>query len=613
MKKLIALLLSLLMLCTLTLSAFAEAAEDVDALKEAEMEAMMEWLSEQIPEEEIEESLTWDRDTILEKLEGYDQELRYITKEEAADELAAVLSLFSMFEGVSEDDDGGEAAMALLDGLFGMATDDADDGDGADAILGLLGGLFSSADDGNSDGADAVKGLFGGLLGSDANGEGGADAITGILGGLLGGENGEINTDAITGILGGLLGGENGEINEEAITGLLGSLLGTDENGEINTDAITGLIAGLFGADEGSEGGADAVRGLLGGLLGGDDGEGGSEGLGDLLGLLSLFSSGDTDWDDEDESYEIMTIFDGTFFESGETRLESWFQDGYYKVLVHEGETELVYLCAYDEFAEDEIMKLRLTGIGTGDDELTEIQPDHGQGEFVYHPFEETLTWKRTDGTEVVFTQIIDPLNGQQYFFGANTLLITWLGDLNYQVDIVNNVDYAAWGYQCVLDEDTDVLSGTGWKSDFMDEIFTDDHATFAFQNGRNQLVFTSVKEETAQSGWTMEHIENDLINAFWSSEDGYWASMMWLNGYYWVMVYGPDDISVNYLCSYDRETSTFVAVDITNLNLEEDLGLYMEKEQFSISGTLALTDDTHLVWQDAQLTPDDGIVLENF
>ena len=208
-----------------------------------------------------------------------------------------------------------------------------------------------------------------------------------------------------------------------------------------------------------------------------------------------------------------------------------------------------------------------------------------------------------------MFTQIIDPLDGILYFNGANNLTIRWLGDLNYQVNIENSVDYLSWSYQCVLDEETDVLTGEGFKNSFRDEGFTDDPATFAFQDARNQLIWTSEKEETAKSGIPFDHIEQDLINAYWWNEEGYSLSVGWVTSYYLVQVFDAAENTFSYLCTYDRDQSALVSVDVAPLDFEA-INLYLEKEAFSKDGTFTLEDDDHLVWMDEVAAPGDGIVL---
>ncbi|MBQ9251126.1 MAG: hypothetical protein IJ188_00640 [Clostridia bacterium] len=470
MKRMLSLLMVLVMLFTCVFSALAETTENLDALKEAEMETLMEWLSTQIPEEEVEQVLTWDRDTILEKLEGYDQPLEYITKEEAADQLAQVLGLFTLFSQAAESEDGEEAMMGMLGGLFGGLTDGAAD-EGGEALEGLLG----------------------------------------LFGGFMGGEE------------------------------------------------------GFTGVDYG-----------------------------------------------EDTSYVIDNTFDGTYWESGETKLASFFQDGYYKVLVTKGDEEFVYLCDYAEHvSDDDVYYISLNSIGTGDDELAEEQSDHGVAIFVYYPMDEKLIWEPGFGEGATFTRIIDPLDGAQYFNGVNTLTIHWLGDTKYQVNIDDWVNFVSWSYECVLDKETDVLTGTGSKSIvFGGEGFEDDTATFAFQNARNQLVWTSEKEEAAQSGLEFEHIEQDLMAAYWWNEEGYSASIGWVTCYYLVQAYLGEETSYSYLCTYDRDQNAFVSVDVAPIDFES-INLFLEKEEFSNGGTFTLKDDNHLVWKDDAVTPADGIVLD--
>ena len=464
MRKMLSLLLVLVMLFTCAFSALAETTESIDTLKAAEMDTLMEWLSTQLSEEEAEQIPTWDRETILEKLEGYDQPLAYLTKEEAADQLMQVLDLFTLFSQAAESEDGGEAIMGLLGGLMGGA---GEEGEGLEGLLGMFGGLMDGAE-------------------------------------------------------------------------------------------------GFTGQDYG-----------------------------------------------EDTSYVIDMTFDGTYWESGEKKLASVFQDGYYKITLTEGEKESVYLCEYDEHvSDDDVYYISLNSIGTGDEALDKEQFDHGVSIFVYYPTEEILVWEPGYGDGATFTQIIDPLDGIQYFNGANTLTMRWLGETNYQVNIDNWIDFVSWSYDCVLDEEADVLTGMGAKSSFGGEGFVDDHATFAFQNARNQLVWTSEKEEAAQSGLDFEHIEQDLMAAYWWNEEGYSVSIGWVTCYYLVQVYDADENTYSYLCTYDRDQSTFVSVDVAPIDFES-INLFLEKEIFSNSGTFTLEDDDHLVWQDDAVTSGDGIVLE--
>lgn len=88
--------------------------------------------------------------------------------------------------------------------------------------------------------------------------------------------------------------------------------------------------------------------------------------------------------------------FNGTFWESGDLKLEAVWQDGYYKIAILDGETELSYLCYLDEETGC------LTGIGTGVEEFDEEQPDHGIGLF-YIDDDGNLVWQTPEGAETVF------------------------------------------------------------------------------------------------------------------------------------------------------------------------------------------------------------------
>ncbi len=111
------------------------------------------------------------------------------------------------------------------------------------------------------------------------------------------------------------------------------------------------------------------------------------------------------------EGFMIDEIFNGTEWESGDLHLTIVWQDGYYKAVVTEnGEEKWVYLCEYGDYIDEaaEAMFSSLTGIGTGDEELTEKQEDHGQAAFYYNFITEEMVWKKADGTDVIFTQAAD-------------------------------------------------------------------------------------------------------------------------------------------------------------------------------------------------------------
>ena len=100
--------------------------------------------------------------------------------------------------------------------------------------------------------------------------------------------------------------------------------------------------------------------------------------------------------EDEGGEFPVDVYFNGTFWESGDLKLEAVWQDGYYKIAILDGERELSYLCYLDEETGC------LTGIGTGVEEFDEEQPDHGIGLF-YIDDDGNLVWQTPEGTETVF------------------------------------------------------------------------------------------------------------------------------------------------------------------------------------------------------------------
>lgn len=123
------------------------------------------------------------------------------------------------------------------------------------------------------------------------------------------------------------------------------------------------------------------------------------------------------------------------------------------------------------------------------------------------------------------------------------------------------------------------------------------------------KLVWTSEKEESAKDGFSFEHIEQDLMDAYWWNEQGYSVSIGWVTCYYLVQVYDAAENTYCYLCTYDRDQSAFISVDVAPLDFES-INLFLEKDEFSKDGAFTLEDDDHLVWQDDAVTPAEGIVL---
>ena len=484
MKRILALFLALTMLLSCALSSASLAEEDGPSTpQEKEMAQVMAWVMENLSEDERQQVLTWDRDTILEKLNGYDQPLEYTTKEEIADQVSMIISLFGMFAGMAESSENGEG---VLD-------------------------------------------LFGAMMG------------------------------------------------------------------------------GAEGADEGG-----------------------------MAGLLSLFGGGafeddagiEDDDSDDFEQYGILTDFDGTFWEGSDgLALESVWQDGYYKLAIQDGDEELSYLCEYEEVVEEDTAYARFTGIGTGVQELDALQPDGGKAVFIYDFWTHVLTWQRANGSEAVFTRIIDPLDESEWFKGDRTLSFCWLGENNYQVKI--NQLFTEWEYLCVWDEETDVMEGTGRKESYAHEEYADSHATFAFNENRTKLTWTDEKEADAADGLTFDSVAQDVTAYTWRSTP-YLLSADWLYGseYYDVHVYVENEdeeaeadeeeaeesetngTEYAYVCTYDWETGVFTALDPSTLN-PDSLGYYLDSPSYVSTATFSLEDDDHILWRDDSGMTGDGIVLE--
>ena len=475
MKKALSILLALMLLLPFALpsvsaseTALAGQSEPTTP-KEQEFAQVLAWLMQDLTEENADQILTWDKETILGKLEGYDQPLEYNTKEEMADQLAVITGLFTALSSMGEEDGEG------LAGLFG----------------GLLGGE-EAPQEGGSEGADAFSSLFGALMGGF-----------------------------------------------------------TDD----------GMMA-----------------------------------------------------DGEEESYEIDEAFNGTFWKNGDTKLESVWQDGYYKVAVTQGDTELSYLCQQEDVVDEaqEVQFSCLRGIGTGDEDTDKTQPDHGKASFLYDWRTDELIWKQADGTETVFSHIVDPLDGSQWFASGKNLTLRWHGEKNYEVSIETlGQDFTSWHYSCVLDESTDTLTGTGRKVSLGHADDTDAQATFAFQDARRHLVWTDEKEESAISGLTFTQVPLKVVQTLWSKEP-YTLSILYADGYYDIHVFEADHEHA-YLCTWDWGTSTFTALDPATLPFDS-FSLFLNKELYTSTGSFVMEADNVMVWHDdAGLTGQEGIALSSF
>ena len=179
MKKYLSLLMVLVMVftCAFTAASLAESAAPAPTMEmspeaEKEAEAVMQWVVQNIPQEELAQVMTWDRDTVLTKLEGYDQPLQHITKEEIADQVIAVTDLLKMFMGSAGE---GESTGFDLSGMLG----------------GLMGGAQTEGE-GESTGFD-LSSMLGGLMGGD--GESAGFDLSALFGGMTDGESYEWSTE----------------------------------------------------------------------------------------------------------------------------------------------------------------------------------------------------------------------------------------------------------------------------------------------------------------------------------------------------------------------------------------------------------------------------------
>ena len=472
MKKALSILLSVFLLLGCVFPAFSLAEEDTEALKQEEFARAMVWMTQGMEQDELIQVLSWDRDTISEKLKDYDEPLEYTTKEEIAEQLSMITGLGQMMLNAAQNDETGEGVMGML-GMFGA-----------------------------------------------------------------------------------LLGGLNGE--------------------------STGDFSGFFSGEEPM-----------------------------------------ADWQFDG----IVSDLDNTFWECGDLKLESVFQDGYYKLLILDGSAELSYLCEYEEYVEDDVGYSRLIGIGTGDEEMNEVQPDHGKAVFTLNAWTGELIWQR-DGEKLVFHQIIDPLDGSIWVGNGKTITMNWNGGLNYDLTIEQD-PFDTWNYQCVMNEETNTLEGTGSKKKYSETVYTDAQASFAFNENRTFLTWKDDKEADAAEGLILDAVPQNLLGITWRGEhyalfifkpDGF--------GRYGLHVY-EDELSEEmraedeedsdlteeeriehcYLCTYDWETRTFTAIDPTAIDFDS-LTIYMEPELYTSTATFVLSDSGQILWLDDTGLSGDGVVL---
>ncbi|MBR0218281.1 MAG: hypothetical protein IJQ33_03680 [Clostridia bacterium] len=369
--------------------------------------------------------------------------------------------------------------------------------------------------------------------------------------------------------------------------------------------SMLGLFAGLAESEDGGEAIAGMLGGMLGGLMGGA--MGGAMGDAD-----SLFSLGD-DWisdfgEDEDEESEedyepdYTAYYYDMLWVNGETKLESVYQDEYYKIAITEGDKELAYLCELD--AATGIA----TGIGTGDPDTTEAQPDHGVATF-YITEDDQLVWKKADGEEVFFTGYESPLSGLIGYVDGKDVTLVWMGN---HLEVIVQQDDDLWVYACPPNEETDVLEGSGYFENLeTGETAEGYQGTFVFQNDRAQLVWTDAQIPEAQNGLTFAMYEPLLVNDPWMAEEAD-IFVTAMDGYYEMHIYTqPDFNEYDYLCTYDRATRTLTALDPSTIDFDS-LSMELYRGIFTTTATFVLEDDGHLVWHDDTGVSGEGVVFQH-
>ncbi len=358
-------------------------------------------------------------------------------------------------------------------------------------------------------------------------------------------------------------------------------------------------MLGFFVSMANSEDGGEALMEMFGGLMGGDG--------------SSSFLSGEWNEEEDDDSEEdygdseenaepdYSFYYSGVIWESGDLTLESVWQDDYYKIAILDGETEYAYLCELD--AATGIA----AGIGTGDLETAETQPDHGIAAFRITE-DEHLIWQKADGGEVAFTRYVSPLSGLSGYADGKDLSVTWMGNC---LEVIVQRDDDVWFYTCELNEETDTLEGSGYLANMeTGETVEGYYASFAFRNGRTQAVWTDGQVPEARDGLTFEMYEPLLACDYWTAEE---ADMYLFktSGYYQIRIYThPDFTEYGYLCTYERADRTLNALDPAAVDFEA-LGLDYTKEIFTTTASFVLEDDGRLVWRDDTGAAGDGVVFE--
>lgn len=353
---------------------------------------------------------------------------------------------------------------------------------------------------------------------------------------------------------------------------------------------VTGMFA-LF-ATMGEDGG-EALAGMFGGLLGGE--------------LADYGFDEEYDYDEEDEGIVYDYAFDFTLWAADGMLLDTWFDGEYYLITIKETKKNgFVYSYRCVEDAETGYKN----SVGTGDAETDKIQPDNGVATF-YINDNGVLIWKKADGGEVAFTSYTDPLNGYAGFVDGKEVRITREDYLHYDV-VVQDGEKCVWIYDCMLDEETDTLAGSGYQYFFSEEEELPEvpgfEASFVFQNSRAQLVWTDAKAGV-ENGLTFEMYEPLLTQAYWYNDD-FSIIIYTVDGYYNVHIFPYMEAGEHgYLCLYDRANRTLKAVDPAAIDFDS-LTMELYREIYTSTASFVLEDDDRLVWHDDAGAAGDGVVF---
>ena len=330
-----------------------------------------------------------------------------------------------------------------------------------------------------------------------------------------------------------------------------------------------------------------------------------TEGLFSALGGFSMTEAGtEGETAPVEYNYSINNMYNNTFWENGSRKMSCHCDKGVYTITITDGEQEQTYLCRENE--EDGTLYT------VASEEPDAAKDGKAAISYEYENGKESIILRLEDGTEEVFARIIDPLHETQWYANGLELEITWYGDNNYELAINGEVEgnYTAWKYQCTLDGD--VLTGTGTKSDFMGELYTDASAAFTFGDDRTTLTWKDDKEPLALEGFSFDAVNGDLTRYGWGNDD-YSFSCGFSMGLYHVTIYTADgETHYEYLCTYDKATGTLTAVNPDELDFEVVGNQFaLEKDEVSGNATFTQPDDSHLLWKETTgITGEEGVLL---